>query len=38
MASIPMTGERFEMGRVMSRTFGTIGRNAPLLLGLVVVL
>lgn len=38
MASIPMIGERFEMGRVMSRTFGTIGRNAGLLLGLVVVL
>lgn len=38
MASIPMTGERFEMGRVMSRTFGTIGRNAVLLGGLVVVL
>lgn len=37
MASIPMTGERFEMGRVMSRTFGTIGRNAVLLGGLIVV-
>lgn len=30
--------ERFEMGRVVNRAFGAIGRNAPLFFGMAVIL
>ena len=33
MASVPYNAQRFEIGRVFSATFATIGRNAPLYFG-----
>lgn len=38
MASIPISGERFDMGRVVSRAFGVIARNFVLFLGLTLLL
>ena len=37
MATMAAGGQRFEMGRVVSRTFGTIGRQAALLAAIVIV-
>lgn len=36
--TIARTGETFEMGRVLSRAFGAIGRNFGLFLGLALIL
>lgn len=38
MASTPISDERFDMGRVVSRTFGVIGRNIGLFFGLTLLL
>lgn len=38
MASLPISDERFDMGRVISRTFGVIGRNIGLFFGLTLLL
>jgi hypothetical protein len=38
MASIPVAVERFDMGRVVSRAFGVIGRNLVLFFGLTLLL
>jgi hypothetical protein len=38
MASIPGITDSFEMGRVVSRAFGTIGRNLGLFIGLTLLL
>lgn len=38
MASLPITDDRFDMGRVVSRTFGVIGRNIALFFGLTLLL
>jgi hypothetical protein len=37
MASVPEVADRFEMGRVVSRAFGTMGRNLGLIIGLTLL-
>ncbi len=38
VASLAGSGERFDMGRVVSRAFGAISRNFPLYIGLAILL
>lgn len=37
MATVPMTGERFDIGRVAALTFGVIGRNPLLFIGVALL-